>query len=132
MPNQNRSIQGLVRHDLTTRESLGIQRYGTPLQAGNGRDALRDAYEEALDLACYLRQAIEERDNPPKPQPSLNPNPTTKWEGLRLHLVREHGQDIQLVSDMPNSDVVQAHLDVHRLNMNTHTYVAWGSPEALK
>jgi hypothetical protein len=32
------------------------------LQAFNGRDALRDAYEEALDLACYLRQAIAERD----------------------------------------------------------------------
>jgi len=27
----------------------------------NGRDALQDAYEEALDLACYLKQAIEER-----------------------------------------------------------------------
>jgi hypothetical protein len=28
----------------------------------NGRDALLDAYEEALDLACYLKQAILERD----------------------------------------------------------------------
>lgn len=55
------SVQGLVRTDLETREWIGIQRYGTPLQPHNGRDALRDAYEEALDLACYLRQAIEER-----------------------------------------------------------------------
>jgi hypothetical protein len=60
-PNDRPSIQGLVRHDLEQREHVGIQRYGTPLQAHNGRDALRDAYEEALDLACYLRQAIEER-----------------------------------------------------------------------
>lgn len=60
-PNDHPSIQGLVRADLEQREQVGIQRYGTPLQPHNGRDALRDAYEEALDLACYLRQAIEER-----------------------------------------------------------------------
>lgn len=63
MPTHNAagSIQSLVRADLETRERIGVKRYGTPLQPHNGRDALRDAYEEALDLACYLRQAIEER-----------------------------------------------------------------------
>ena len=45
-------------------DKAGIVRYGTPLQAHNGRDALVDAYQEALDLAVYLRQAIYERDNP--------------------------------------------------------------------
>lgn len=54
-------IQSLVMYDLAARREVGIQRYGTPLQAHNGRDALRDAYDEALDLACYLRQLIEER-----------------------------------------------------------------------
>jgi hypothetical protein len=44
-----------------TASSSALQRYGTLLQAGNGRDALVDAYQECLDLACYLRQAIEER-----------------------------------------------------------------------
>jgi hypothetical protein len=52
----------MVREDLEARERLGIERYGTALAPHNGRDALRDAYEEALDLACYLRQAMEERD----------------------------------------------------------------------
>jgi hypothetical protein len=61
-PNDKPSIQSMVRHDLEERERVGVQRYGTPLQAGNGRDALRDAYEEALDLACYLKQVIVERD----------------------------------------------------------------------
>lgn len=56
------SIQRLVREDLEQRERLGVERYGTSLQPHNGRDALRDAYEEALDLACYLRQAMAERD----------------------------------------------------------------------
>lgn len=64
VPNDAVSIQALVRRDLEARETIGIQRYGTALQPHNGRDALRDAYEEALDLACYLRQAIEERDHP--------------------------------------------------------------------
>lgn len=66
MPTRNDhvSIQSLVRADLDAREQVGISRYGTALQPHNGRDALRDAYEEAMDLTCYLRQAIEERDNP--------------------------------------------------------------------
>lgn len=61
VPNNSPSVQGMVRADLETRERIGIQRYGTALQPYNGRDALRDAYEEALDLSCYLRQAIVER-----------------------------------------------------------------------
>lgn len=52
------------------RRRLGIERYGTPLQAHNGRDALRDAYEEALDLANYLRQAMEERKAPTPASPT--------------------------------------------------------------
>lgn len=63
VPNMSTPIVQLVKDDLSRRMELGIKRYGTPLQARNGRDALRDAYEEALDLACYLRQAIEERND---------------------------------------------------------------------
>ncbi len=54
-------IADLVAVDLRYRKELGIRKYGTPLQAHNGRDALQDAYEEALDLCQYLKQAIEER-----------------------------------------------------------------------
>jgi hypothetical protein len=62
-PTRNSSIPiwDLVIKDMLNRHRVGIARNGTPLQAHNGRDALRDAYEEALDLAVYLRQAIEER-----------------------------------------------------------------------
>lgn len=56
-----RPVWQLVVEDMHARDQLGRARYGVPLQAHNGRDALRDAYEEALDLAVYLRQAIEER-----------------------------------------------------------------------
>lgn len=60
--NNEPAVWGLVVSDMEARDQLGRQRYGTPLQPYNGRDALRDAYEEALDLAVYLRQALWERD----------------------------------------------------------------------
>ena len=37
------------------------KKYGIMLQTDNGREALWDAYQEALDLAMYLRQAILEK-----------------------------------------------------------------------
>ena len=54
-------IQKLVIDDMEKRREFGVRKYGTPLQANNGRDALMDAYQEALDLVVYLRQLIEER-----------------------------------------------------------------------
>lgn len=59
--NRSTPVWDLVIADMRERDHVGRQRYGTPLQAGNGRDALVDAYQEALDLVVYLRQAIEER-----------------------------------------------------------------------
>lgn len=56
-------ILDLVVADLRARSLFGARKYGTPLRANNGRDALMDAYQEALDLCMYLRQAIEERDS---------------------------------------------------------------------
>lgn len=62
IPNDSVDIQTLVLADMEARYALGVQRYGTGLQVGNGRDMLRDAYEEALDLCVYLRGAMAERD----------------------------------------------------------------------
>lgn len=56
------NVTDYVIEDLLKRESFGIDKYGMPLEANNGRDALKDAYQEALDLAKYLRQALLERD----------------------------------------------------------------------
>lgn len=53
-------ILGMVLADLTNRALEGKEKYGEPLLAHNGRNPLWDAYQEALDLAMYLRQAIEE------------------------------------------------------------------------
>jgi hypothetical protein len=60
VPNDEQDIQSQVIADIVERRQVGIKRYGTALQPHNGRDALRDAYEEALDLAMYLKQLMVE------------------------------------------------------------------------
>lgn len=62
VPSDRPAVWGLVVADMHARDAFGRGRYGTPLQPHNGRDALADAYQEALDLAVYLRQALYERD----------------------------------------------------------------------
>lgn len=56
------SMHALVAADFLNRGDYGLRKYGTKLTVHNGRDALMDAYEEALDLVVYLRQMIEERE----------------------------------------------------------------------
>ncbi len=64
IPNSSPSMHDLVSEDMQKRKQFGLGKYGTLLQAGNGRHALQDAYDEVLDLAVYLRQAIEESKTP--------------------------------------------------------------------
>jgi hypothetical protein len=56
-------IWHLVMQDIKDKVDSGIIKYGTVLQSRNGRDALLDAYQEAIDLVFYLRQLIVERDD---------------------------------------------------------------------
>ncbi len=60
--NDHPAVWPIVVRDMKKRHAFGVKKYGVGLQPHNGRDALRDAYEEALDLCVYLRQAIFERD----------------------------------------------------------------------
>ena len=57
----SRPIIDLVCSDFVARAEMGREKYGMYLRANNGRDALWDAYQEAIDLCMYLRQEIEER-----------------------------------------------------------------------
>lgn len=68
-------VSNLLINDLWDRVQKGTQTYGTPLQPHNGRDALWDAYEEAIDLCLYLRQAIFERDHPAPSTPKSAETP---------------------------------------------------------
>lgn len=61
-----KEVKSQLLADMVARDALGRERYGTPLQTHNGRDHLRDAYEEALDLVVYLRASMIE-------DPRVNP-----------------------------------------------------------
>ena len=43
--------------ELLARREVGIERYGTPLQTRNGRDAGLDELQELLDALAYMWQA---------------------------------------------------------------------------
>lgn len=49
-----------LAHDLAARAQAGREKYGDVLRANNGRDAGRDAYEEAQDLFMYATQRVME------------------------------------------------------------------------
>ena len=58
-------IAKLVQADIEARAQLGERKYGARLAVGsrqNVQSPLRNAYEEALDLAMYLRQELEEQE----------------------------------------------------------------------
>lgn len=56
-------IGDMVMAQVADRMALGESRYGVKLQPHNGRDALQDCLEEALDLVFYLTQLKYERDH---------------------------------------------------------------------
>lgn len=88
------SIQELVRIDLVHREKVGQETYGTSLYPYNGRSAILDAYEEALDLAVYLRQVIEELTIGDQRVPVTHDEASTEpphFAAARLHAEDECG-----------------------------------------
>ena len=54
-----RQFRHLVPH-MQARHEFGLAKYGTPLKTNNGRDAMVDALQEALDLVAYLSQLLLE------------------------------------------------------------------------
>lgn len=59
-----KSIQDQVIEDLEARKQIGLENYGTLLYAkAHGKDMDQEAYEEALDLAIYLKCKIVEKQN---------------------------------------------------------------------
>lgn len=55
------NIVNAVKEDLDRRAALGFKKYGVGLERTDltEEDWIQHAYEEALDLACYLRRLIE-------------------------------------------------------------------------
>jgi hypothetical protein len=57
------NIVNAVKEDLDKRAALGLKKYGVGLDRTDltETDWIQHAYEEALDLSCYLRRLIELR-----------------------------------------------------------------------
>ena len=60
IPNNEPGIADLVIKDILAKKEAGLQKYGVPLQAFNGRNPIVDAYQEAIDLTKYLKTILEE------------------------------------------------------------------------
>ena len=53
----------MVQEDIESRAEIGEKKYGGRLEVGSRNNMispLQNAYEEALDLAMYLKQEIED------------------------------------------------------------------------
>lgn len=61
-----KDIADLVVEDIKKRKVMGRKKYGVPLRANNGRDAIQDAYEEAQDMTLYLKQRLVEEERAEK------------------------------------------------------------------
>jgi len=51
-------VLDMVLADMWARDEMGALKYNTPLCLNNGRDHLRDLYQEELDAAVYTKAAI--------------------------------------------------------------------------
>ena len=56
-------VINLVKEDLELRAQKGLETYGKRLQPHNGRNAMIDAYQEALDLGVYFKQRLIEEES---------------------------------------------------------------------
>ncbi len=62
--NKPTGIEQLVCADIAARQQLGIKKYGRTV-AESSDDMLQHAYEEALDLAIYLKAELIRRASDP-------------------------------------------------------------------
>lgn len=79
--------------DIRERAAAGLNTYGTYLQPNNGRDSLQDAYEEALDLALYIRNEMLRRDGEQR-----------RVEDLKAHVAKVERENAAMRQELANSD----------------------------
>lgn len=58
----------LIRDLLIQRRKFGVEKYGRPLEAHNGREPVKDAQDELIDGFVYIEQAVIERRKIPRIQ----------------------------------------------------------------
>lgn len=67
MSTEATGIESLVCQDIVARQKMGIAKYGMTVQDNPAppKEWIRHAYEEALDLAVYLRRLMATIDEKP-------------------------------------------------------------------
>jgi hypothetical protein len=70
-------VQAVLIEALKQRMAFGLKKYGRPLETDNGRDPLRDMWEEMLDMVSYFTQYVLEQGTvlPGLEQFTRNPEP---------------------------------------------------------
>lgn len=88
-----RDLGSYANPDLITRirerDTVGLHRYGVRLQPHNGRDSILDAFEEALDLLVYTKNAIVEAVGTPKAGRLMGVYVAARDAVIRLHAIVE-------------------------------------------
>ena len=72
--NNTKPVHEVLINMIRCRALEGKKKYGTYLQAGNGRDALMDALQESLDMNQYLMQVIMEKETKTFPETIFSKN----------------------------------------------------------
>lgn len=83
----------VVLKDMQERHDLGVKRYGKPLQAGNGRNHLVDAYQEKLDGIVYLQAWFDEHGWNLDELPEITPDHVRE---LAVIFINSIGEAMQL------------------------------------
>ena len=90
-------VVDFVLADIRERAETGKRKYGTYLKTKNGRDPLWDAYQEAVDLVMYLRQAILEQEKNDRQEATI-----ARLQGQRLPC----GHTVMDLEQLDNGEVV--------------------------
>lgn len=62
-PEKKETFQEEIIQLMRDRNEFGKKKYGTPIQAHNGRDNLTDAFQEMLDAVVYLKNQLLEKED---------------------------------------------------------------------
>ncbi|QJD53997.1 hypothetical protein SEA_GALACTICA_50 [Streptomyces phage Galactica] len=79
------NVQQVLAKALVERMQYGIDKYGSPLETFNGRDPIRDVWEELLDALTYMTQVRLERGDV---LPGMEPGDRVRTADLTLPVVR--------------------------------------------
>ncbi len=79
------NVQEVLSKVVIERMKYGADKYGSPLETFNGRDAIRDVWEELLDALTYMTQVRLERGDR---LPGMEPTDRVRTGDLTLPVVR--------------------------------------------